>query len=60
MAIEAGILMTDAVTRFCAGTPRLMYAPSTEPAIVEKPTAYKDFYTRWVTKRKDKPDVIVR
>ena len=37
IAIEAGILMTDEVTRLVAGTPRPIYAPSTEPAIVENP-----------------------
>ena len=39
IAMDAGMLITDAVTRFCAGTPMLMYAESTEPAIVEKPVA---------------------
>ena len=37
IAIDAGILMTDEVTRLVAGTPRLIYAASTEPAIVENP-----------------------
>jgi hypothetical protein len=35
--MEAGILMTEDVTRFAAGTPRLIYAARTDPAIVEKP-----------------------
>jgi len=29
--------MTEAVIRFWAGTPKLMYALKTAPAIVEKP-----------------------
>jgi hypothetical protein len=37
IAMEAGILMTEDVTRFAAGTPRLIYAARTDPAIVEKP-----------------------
>ena len=37
MAIDAGMLITDAVTKFSGGTPRPMYALSTEPAMVEKP-----------------------
>ena len=37
IAIEAGILMTDEVTKFCAGTPRLMYAANTDPEMVENP-----------------------
>ena len=37
IAIEAGILITDEVTRFWAGTPSWIYAVSTEPAIVENP-----------------------
>ena len=37
IAMEAGMLMTEDVTRVCAGTPRLMYAAITDPAIVEKP-----------------------
>ena len=37
IAMLAGMLMTLAVTRFWGGTPRPMYAESTEPAIVEKP-----------------------
>ena len=37
IAIDAGILMTDEVTRLVAGTPRPIYAASTEPAIVENP-----------------------
>ena len=37
MAMDAGMDMTEAVTKFSGGTPRLMYAPSTEPAMVEKP-----------------------
>lgn len=37
IAIDAGMLMTDEVTRLVAGTPRLIYAASTEPAIVENP-----------------------
>jgi hypothetical protein len=37
MAMEAGILMTEDVTRFAAGTPRLIYAARTDPAIVENP-----------------------
>ena len=36
-AIEAGILITDEVIRFWGGTPRLIYASRTEPAMVEKP-----------------------
>jgi hypothetical protein len=35
--MDAGILITDEVTKFSAGTPRPMYAPNTEPAIVENP-----------------------
>lgn len=38
MAIDAGIDITEAVTKFCAGTPKPMYAPRTDPAMVEKPT----------------------
>ena len=37
IAIDAGMDMTEAVTRFSGGTPRLIYALSTEPAMVEKP-----------------------
>ena len=37
MAIEAGILITEDVTKLTAGTPREMYALKTEPAMVEKP-----------------------
>ena len=37
MDIEAGILMTEDVMRVWGGTPKPMYAESTEPAIVEKP-----------------------
>ena len=37
IAMEAGILMTEDVTRFVAGTPMLIYAARTDPAIVEKP-----------------------
>ncbi len=37
IAIEAGILMTEDVTKFCGGTPRPIYAVNTEPAIVENP-----------------------
>jgi len=37
IAIDAGILMTEEVMRLAAGTPRLIYAASTEPAIVENP-----------------------
>ena len=37
MEIDAGIDMTDAVTKFCGGTPMLIYADNTEPAIVENP-----------------------
>jgi hypothetical protein len=37
IAIDAGILITDEVTRLVAGTPRPIYAASTEPAIVENP-----------------------
>ena len=37
IAIDAGIDMTDAVTKFSGGTPIAMYALSTEPAMVEKP-----------------------
>jgi hypothetical protein len=29
--------MTDEVTKFCAGTPRLIYAANTDPEIVENP-----------------------
>lgn len=39
MAMDAGILMTEEVTRFWGGTPRLIYAANTEPEIVEKPIA---------------------
>ena len=39
IAIDAGIDITDAVTRFSGGTPMPMYALSTEPAMVEKPAA---------------------
>lgn len=37
IAIEAGILITEDVTRFVAGTPRLIYAAKTDPAMVENP-----------------------
>lgn len=37
MAIDAGILITEDVIRFWAGTPRFMYKVSTEPAMVENP-----------------------
>jgi hypothetical protein len=37
MAMEAGILMTEDVTRFWGGTPSETYAPKTEPAIVANP-----------------------
>lgn len=37
MAIDAGMDITEAVTRFSGGTPRLIYALSTEPAMVENP-----------------------
>lgn len=37
MAIDAGILITDDVTKFCGGTPSEIYAVITEPAMVEKP-----------------------
>ena len=37
IAIDAGMLMTEAVMRFWAGTPKLMYVLKTEPAIVENP-----------------------
>ena len=39
IAMDAGIDMTDAVTKFSGGTPMPMYALSTEPAMVEKPAA---------------------
>jgi hypothetical protein len=37
MAIEAGMLITEDVTKFCAGTPSWMYADNTDPAMVENP-----------------------
>ena len=37
------MLMTEEVMRFWAGTPRLMYASKTEPAIVENP----DVMDKW-------------
>ena len=45
MAMDAGMDMTEAVTRFCAGTPRPIYALRTEPAIVEKP----EVIVRWIS-----------
>ena len=35
--MDAGIDMTEAVTKFSGGTPMPMYAESTEPAMVENP-----------------------
>jgi hypothetical protein len=35
--MDAGMLIMEAVIRFWAGTPKLMYAIITEPAIVENP-----------------------
>lgn len=41
MAMDAGMLMTEEVTRFWGGTPKLIYAANTVPEIVEKPRASK-------------------
>ena len=38
IAMEAGILIMEAVIRLWAGTPKLMYALITEPAMVENPS----------------------
>src|SRR6266545_1296690 len=50
IAIEAGMLMTAEVTKVCGGTPRLMYATMTDPAMVEKPevmaTSYHEYDIR--------------
>lgn len=35
--IDAGILMTEEVTRVVAGMPKVIYAASTDPAMVENP-----------------------
>jgi hypothetical protein len=43
MAIDAGMDMTDEVTKFSGGTPSPMYAVSTEPAMVENP----EVMARW-------------
>lgn len=37
--------MTDEVTRFWAGTPRLMYAAKTEPEMVENPDDLNELHT---------------
>jgi len=41
--MEAGMLMTEAVTREEAGTPRLMYPMRTDPEMVENP----EVMARW-------------
>ena len=48
IAIEAGILITDDVTRLDAGTPKLIYAARTDPAMVEKPDVMVKS-VRWVS-----------
>jgi hypothetical protein len=45
IAILAGMDIMDAVTKLVAGTPRLIYAMSTDPAIVEKP----DVIVKWIS-----------
>lgn len=37
MTMEAGILMIEGVTKFCAGTPKATWALGTEPTMVEDP-----------------------
>ena len=48
IAIDAGILMTEEVTRLAGGTPRLIYAASTEPAIVENPDVIVKSVNSWM------------
>ena len=45
MAIDAGMDMTDDVTKLVGETPIMMYAPSTEPAMVANP----EVMVRWIS-----------